>query len=242
MIEFRFIMHPGKLFIIPAPLGDGKPESVIPQGTLDILRTLHFFIVEELRTARRYLKKAGVKTPIEELAFLKLNEHTPERDIPALLQPVLEGNDMGLLSEAGAPAVADPGANLIALAHRRHIEVIPLVGPSSLLLALMASGLNGQSFAFAGYLPVKSGERRQRIRQLEKHSAVKRQTQLFIETPYRNQALLNDLLASCGPHTRLCIAANITMPDAYIRTQTIAEWKKTPVNINKKPCMFLIQG
>ena len=235
-------MQPGRLFLIPAPLGDGEVESVIPKGTLDILQALHFFVVEELRTARRYLKKAGIKTPLEELAFFELNEHTPETDIPALLQPVLEGNDMGLLSEAGVPAVADPGAGLVALAHRRHVKVIPLVGPSSLLLALMASGLNGQSFAFSGYLPVKSRERQQRIRQLEKRSIADRQTQLFIETPYRNHALLNDLLTCCAPHTRLCIAADITTPDAYIRTQTIAEWKKTSVDIHKKPCIFLIQG
>ena len=235
-------MRPGKLFLIPAPLGDCTVESVIPQGTLEILHKLHFFIVEELRTARRYLKKSGIKTPIEELTLLTLNEHTPEKDIPALLQPLLEGNDTGLLSEAGAPAVADPGASLVALAHRRHIEVIPLVGPSSLLLALMASGLNGQSFAFNGYLPVKSRERQQFIRQLEKRSVSGRQTQLFIETPYRNHALLNDLLSCCAPETQLCIAANITMPDAYIHTKTIAEWKKTEVAIHKKPCIFLIQG
>ena len=235
-------MHPGKLFLIPAPLGDGEIKAVIPQGTLDILCTLNIFIVEELRTARRYLKKAGVKKPIEELTFLELNEHTPEADIPALLQPVLEGNDTGLLSEAGAPAVADPGADLIALAHRRHIEVVPLAGPSSLLLALMASGLNGQSFAFAGYLPVKARERQKRIKQLEKYSVVGRQTQIFIETPYRNNALLNDLLACCALNTRLCIASNITMPDAYIHTKTIAEWKNTTVDICKKPCIFLMQG
>jgi len=235
-------MTPGKLFLIPAPLGDGEAEAVIPKGTLNILLSLRFFVVEELRTARRYLKKAGIKTPLEQIALFELNEHTPETDIPALLQPVLEGNDMGLLSEAGAPAVADPGSGLVALAHRRHVEVIPLVGPSSLLLALMASGLNGQSFAFSGYLPVKSRERLQRIRQLEKRSIAERQTQLFMETPYRNHALLNDLLTCCSPGTRLCIAADITMPDAYIRTQTIAGWKKTTVNIHKKPCIFLMQG
>ena len=235
-------MLPGKLFLIPVPLGDGAVEAVIPRGTLDILHTLRFFVVEELRPARRYLAKAGITTPMEQLTFFELNEHTPETDIAAFLQPVLEGNDIGLLSEAGSPAVADPGANLVALAHHRHIEVVPLVGPSSLLLALMASGLNGQSFAFAGYLPVKSRERQQRLRQLEKRSVTERQTQLFIETPYRNHALLDDVLACCAPRTRLCIAANITMPDAYIRTQTIAEWKKTELSIHKKPCIFLLQG
>jgi len=235
-------MHPGTLFLIPAPIGGGEIESVIPKGTLDILRSLRFFVVEELRTARRYFVKAGLNTPIELLTLMTLNEHTPEKDIPALLQPALEGNDIGLLSEAGAPAVADPGAALVALAHRSHIEVAPLVGPSSILLALMASGLNGQSFAFAGYLPVKARERQQQIRQLEKESVTKRQTQLFIETPYRNHALFDDLLTSCKPRTRLCIAAGITMPDAYIRTQTIGEWKKTLVDIRKKPCIFLLLG
>ena len=235
-------MQPGTLFLIPAPIGDGEIKAVIPQGTLDTLHTLRFFVVEETRTARRYLRKAGITTPMDQLVFFELNEHTPETDIPALLQPALEGHDIGLLSEAGVPAVADPGAGLVALAHKRHINVVPLVGPSSLLLALMASGLNGQSFAFAGYLPVKARERQQRIRQLEKRSIAEQQTQLFIETPYRNQALLDALLANCAPHTRLCIAADITMPDAYIRTHTIAEWKKTPVTIHKKPCIFLIQG
>jgi len=235
-------MHPGKLYLIPVPLGDGEVKVVIPQGTLDILHSLHFFTVEELRPAMRYLQKAGVITPVEQLTFFELNEHTPETDIAAFIKPVMEGNDMGLFSEAGVPAVADPGANLVALAHRRHVEVVPLTGPSSLLLALMASGLNGQSFAFNGYLPVKSGERQARLRQLEKRSITDRQTQLFMETPYRNQALLNDVLTVCAPGTRLCIAANITMPDVYIRTQTVAEWKKTAVDIHKKPCIFLLLG
>ena len=235
-------MNSGKLYLIPSPLGDTSIETVIPQGTLDILRSLRFFIVEELRTARRYLSKAGIETPIEQLVFSELNEHTPETEVPALLKPLLAGNDAGMISEAGLPAVADPGANLVALAQRRNIEVIPLVGPSSMFLALMASGLNGQSFAFSGYLPVKAPERKQRIRQLEKRSVSERQTQLFMETPYRNNALLADLLLCCAPDTRLCIAANITMPDAFIRTMTIAQWKKTTVDIHKKPCIFLLQG
>ena len=235
-------MKYGTLFLIPAPIGDVEAGTVLPQGTLEVTRGLRFFAVEELRTARRYLEKIGIKTPTEQLTLFELNEHTPKKDVPALLKPLLEGNDMGLLSEAGVPAVADPGADLVALAHRRHIEVVPLVGPSSLLLALMASGLNGQSFAFAGYLPVKSPERQKRLRQLEKRSIAEGQTQLFIETPYRNHALLQDLLAVCLPQTRLCIAAGITTQEAYIRTQTVAEWKKTEVDIHKKPCIFLIQG
>ncbi len=235
-------MNTGKLFLLPAPLGEGAVEDVIPQGTMAIVHSLRFFVVEELRTARRYLRKAGIPAAIDTLTFFELNEHTPETDIETFLQPLLTGNDMGLLSEAGAPAVADPGANLVALAHRKNIEVIPLVGPSSLLLALMASGLNGQSFAFAGYLPVKNPDRQQRLRQLEKRSIAERQTQLFIETPYRNHALLEDMLAVCLPETRLCVAANITQPDAFIRTQTVGEWKKTAVDIHKKPCIFLMQG
>jgi 16S rRNA (cytidine1402-2'-O)-methyltransferase len=163
----------GKLYLIPAPLSDGAPvEAVIPTGTLDILRTVRYFVVEELRTARRYLSKAGISVPIDSLHFFELNEHTPqELDISPYLQAAIDGHDIALLSEAGAPAVADPGARLVRLAHQKNIAVVPLTGPSSLLLALMASGLNGQHFAFAGYLPIKSPERQQRLRQLEKRSA-----------------------------------------------------------------------
>ena len=228
--------------MLPSLLGDVVVETVIPHGTLSVLRQLRFFVVEELRTARRYLKKAGVTEPIDSLTFFELNEHTPEIDIISFLRPALDGHDMGLLSEAGVPAVADPGANLVALAHKKNVEVIPLVGPSSLLLALMASGLNGQSFAFVGYLPVKTQERQQYLRKLEKRSITEKQTQLFIETPYRNHALLDDILAVCNAGSHLCIAANITLPDAFIQTKTIAEWKKTSVDIHKKPCIFLMQG
>ena len=228
----------GTLFLIPAPIGDGDVETVIPRGTLDILRGLRFFAVEELKTARRYLRKAGITAPMEKLTLFELNEHTSKADLPALLQPLLEGSDMGLISEAGVPAVADPGADLAALAHSRHIKVVPLTGPSSLLLALMASGLNGQSFAFNGYLPVKPMERQKRLRQLEKHSITERQTQLFMETPYRNQSLLKDLLAVCSPRTRLCLAVSISTPEEFIKTLTVAEWKKTEIDIHKNPCIF----
>jgi 16S rRNA (cytidine1402-2'-O)-methyltransferase len=197
--------------------------------------------VEELRTARRYLSKSGIGVPIDNLHFFELNEHTPsEQDISVYLQAAIEGNNVGLLSEAGVPAVADPGARLVRLAHQKNIPVIPLTGPSSLLLALMASGLNGQQFAFAGYLPVKPPERKQRLLQLEKRSTAEQQTQLFIEAPYRNEALLADILNVCRPNTLLCIAANLTEPDAYIKTQTIALWKTTTVELNKKPCVFLL--
>lgn len=232
----------GKLYLIPAPLGDSAPvDMVIPAGTLSILRSIRYFVVEELRTARRYLSKAGIGVPIDSLHFFELNEHTPqEQDIAPYLQAALEGHHVGLLSEAGVPAVADPGARLVRLAHQKNIAVVPLTGPSSLLLALMASGLNGQSFAFAGYLPIKSHERQQRLRLLEKRSAAEQQTQLFIETPYRNEALLADMLSTCHPGTLLCIAANLTEPDAFIKTQTIAEWKTTTVDLHKKPVVFLL--
>jgi 16S rRNA (cytidine1402-2'-O)-methyltransferase len=235
-------MTSGKLYLIPAPLGDGPIEAVIPAGSLSTLRAIRYFVVEELRTARRYISKASIGAPIDSLTFFELNEHTPEeQDISSFLQPALDGHAIGLLSEAGVPAVADPGSRLVLLAHKKNIEVVPLIGPSSLLLALMASGLNGQQFAFAGYLPVKQNERQQRLRTLEKRSAVEHQTQLFIETPYRNQALLADILTTCRPDTLVCVASNLTQPDAFIKTATVREWKDHKnIAIHKKPCVFLL--
>ncbi|MDR2358707.1 MAG: SAM-dependent methyltransferase [Prevotellaceae bacterium] len=231
----------GKLYLIPAPIGGSPLDEVIPQGTLAVLRRLQYFVVEEARTARRYLSKANIATPIDALTFFTLNEHTAPETIAPFLQPALDGYDVGLLSEAGVPAVADPGAALVRLAHVKRIAVVPLVGPSSLLLALMASGLNGQSFAFAGYLPVKPHERQQRIKQLERLSASGKQTQLFIETPYRNQSLFNDILKTAAPATHVCLAANLTQPDAFVRTASVAEWKAAPPpDIHKKPCIFLL--
>jgi len=231
----------GTLYLLPTPIGEGNIETVIPSGTLEIVRTIDYFVVEELRTARRYLSKVKIGKAIDELTFFELNEHTAPETITPFLQPALEGHSIGLLSEAGAPAVADPGAALVRLAHEKNIPVVPLVGPSSLLLALMASGLNGQSFAFVGYLPVKSHERQQRIKQLEKRSTAEQQTQLFIETPYRNLSLFDEILKTALPHTQFCVAANLTQPDAFIRTATIAEWKRQPApDIHKKPCIFLL--
>lgn len=230
----------GKLYLIPSPLGDNEPTEVIPQPVLDRLKGLRTFVVEEIRTARRYLSKAGLKGHIGELEFHELNEHTSDTEIDGYLHLFEEGNDVALISEAGLPAVADPGAQLVALAHRNGIEVIPSVGPSSLMLSLMASGLNGQSFAFCGYLPAKTDERRNRLKTIEKVSSTHRQTQIFIETPYRNDSMLSDILAVCHSGTKLCIAANITMPDAFIKTMTIAEWKNSGITIGKRPCVFLI--
>ena len=230
----------GRLYLIPSPLGDNDPSEVIPQPVLESLKRFRTFVVEEVRTARRYLSKAGLKGHIGELQFHELNEHTDAATVEGYLRLFDGGNDVALISEAGLPAVADPGAQLVALAHRHGIEVVPAVGPSSLMLALMASGLNGQSFAFCGYIPAKTEERRSRLRTLEKISGQLRQTQILIETPYRNDSLFADILAVCGASTRVCVAANITMPDAYIRTKKVSEWKKEGLVIGKRPCVFLI--
>ena len=233
-------MSKGCLYLIPSPLGDNDPAEVIPSPVLDSLRNFKTFVVEEVRTARRYLSRAGLKGSIGDLEFHELNEHTDQTTVESYLKLFEDGNDVALISEAGLPAVADPGAQLVALAHRHGITVIPAVGPSSLMLALMASGLNGQSFAFCGYIPAKTDERRSRLRTLEKVSAQLKQTQILIETPYRNDALFADILSTCSPSVRLCVAANITMPDAYIKTRKVGEWKKEGLVIGKRPCVFLI--
>lgn len=230
----------GKLYLIPSPLGDYAPEEVIPAPALERIRTITRFVVEETRTARRYLSAAGLKGHIGELEFHELNEHTKPEEVDAYLRLFEDGTDVGLISEAGLPAVADPGSLLVALCHRNDIEVVPFVGPSSLMMALMSSGLNGQSFAFRGYIPVKTEERRKALKDIEKLSSQLKQTQIFIETPYRNDSMLADILATCGPSTRLTLAANITMPDAYIRTKKVSEWKKSVPVIGKRPCVFLI--
>lgn len=230
----------GRLFLIPSPLGENDPAEVIPAPVLKSLEGFRTFVVEEVRTARRYLSKAGLKGHIGELEFHELNEHTEQAEIEGYIKLFDNGNDVALISEAGLPAVADPGAQLVALAHRNGIEVIPAVGPSSLMLALMASGLNGQSFAFCGYIPAKTDERRSRLKTLEKVSGQLHQTQILIETPYRNDSLFADILAVCSPSVKVCVAANIKMPDAYIRTMSISQWKKQGIVIGKRPCVFLI--
>jgi 16S rRNA (cytidine1402-2'-O)-methyltransferase len=233
-------MSTGKLYLIPSPLGENDPAEVIPAPVLKSLEGFGTFVVEEIRTARRYLSKAGLKGRIGELQFFELNEHTDQATIEGYVRLFDNGNDVALISEAGLPAVADPGAQLVSLAHKHGIEVIPAVGPSSLMLALMASGLNGQSFAFCGYIPAKTEERRNRLRTLEKVSGQLKQTQILIETPYRNDSLFNDILSVCNASTKVCVAANITMPDAYIKTKKVAEWKKEGLTIGKRPCVFLI--
>ena len=233
-------MTQGKLYLIPAPLGEGDPAEVIPAPVLAKACALDCFVVEEVRTARRYLSRAGLKGRIDALEFHTLNEHTTPDEVRALLPLFENGRDVGYLSEAGLPAVADPGAALVALCHEAGITVVPLSGPSSLLLALMGSGLNGQSFAFRGYLPIKEGERARAIRELEKTSAALNQTQIFIETPYRNDALFTDLLKGLSPAVRLCIAADLTLPTQTLLTRTVGEWRRAPYSIGKRPCVFLL--
>lgn len=229
----------GKLYLIPSPLGEYDPQEVLPRPVLDVACGLKCFVVEELRTARRFLSAAGLKGQIETLEFHTLNEHTQPQEVDALAA-LFDKGDVGLISEAGLPAVADPGAALVALCHRQGIEVVPLVGPSSLMLALMASGLNGQSFAFRGYLPAKTEERRSAVRDLERLSKSLDQSQIFIETPYRNDSLLKDLLQFLQPSTSLTVAADLTLPTAFIRTRTVAAWRRDPVTIGKRPCVFIV--
>ena len=230
----------GKLYLIPTPIGDNSPADVLPQSTLQALQSVGIYVAEEIRTARRFLSSAGLKGKIDGIRFYELSEHSVQSDAESYLKFLLDGEDVAVVSEAGLPAVADPGAMLVALAQKAGVEVVPMVGPSSLMLALMASGLNGQRFEFNGYLPVRQEERRVELLKVEKHSASENCTELFIETPYRNDAMLGDILACCRPTTRLCIAANIMMPDAYIRTMQVAEWRAKPVEIGKRPCVFLI--
>lgn len=230
----------GKLYLIPTPLGDYDPALVLPAPVFEVISTLKTFVVEEVRTARRFLSAAGLKGHIGELEFHELNEHTAPAEVDAFANLFADGNNVGLLSEAGLPAVADPGALLVALCHREGIKVVPLTGPSSLMMALMASGLNGQSFAFNGYLPVKPEERRNALKNLEKRSSQLHQSQIFIETPYRNDSLLADILATCGGHTKVCVAADITLESAYIKTRTVEQWKREVPVIGKRPCVFII--
>ena len=229
------------LYLIPTFLSDNTVQQVFPLDVINIIQDLKQFVVEDIRTARRFLLKMEYSGSIYLLNFKELNEHSKKNEIASLLPYLLE-NDTGLLSEAGTPCVADPGAELVRLAHANGIKVVPLVGPSSILMALMASGLDGQSFAFVGYLPVKQNERKKRLRVLEKRSANERQTQIFIETPYRNIRLLEDIIKCCRISTMLTIAADISGKNEFIRTQTVQQWKKKLPDIHKIPAVFLLQA
>jgi len=231
----------GTLYLIPVPLGPTAPQESLPANVLATVRVLTYFVVEQAKTARAFLKAAGTDTPLQELQLEELNEHTKADALDRLLTPLRAGHDIGLLSEAGCPAVADPGANLVALAQKENIRVVPLIGPSSLLLALMASGLNGQRFAFQGYLPAKEAERTKTLRDLESESRKRQQTQLFIETPYRNQAMFESILQNCLPTTQLTVATDLTLNSESVLTRTIAQWKKqTPPEIERRPTVFLL--
>lgn len=233
---------PGTLYLVPSPLGEGELDRVIPSKVAELLCSLQLFFAEELRTVRRYLSKAGLKGKLDSVQMFELNEHTGLQEIEGYLNMLLEGRDAALVSEAGLPAVADPGAQLVALAHKYDVRVVPLSGPSSLMMALMSSGLNGQCFAFTGYLPVKSAERRDKIKTIERISLQLNQSQIIIETPYRNQSLFEELLALCNPRTRLCVAANITMEDEFIKTKTVAQWRNNHMVIGKRPCVFVLMA
>ncbi|WP_028449811.1 SAM-dependent methyltransferase [Chitinibacter tainanensis] len=233
----------GTLYLIPVPLGGDTLEHILPPEVLHIARTLTHFVVENAKTTRAHLKLFGTPHELRSLSMAELSEHTKPQEVSALLQPLLDGHDVGLLSEAGCPGVADPGARLVQLAHQRGVRVMPLVGPSSLLLALMGSGANGQKFRFNGYLPADAGQRLQTIRQLETISAKEGQAELFIETPYRNPALFSALRDTLKPGTRLTVACDLTLPSQEILTLDIASWKKRPEpQLNKRPTVFILQA
>lgn len=232
---------PGTLYLIPTPLGDTPLEQVLPQATRRITQGLNTFIVEHPKTARAFLKQVGSALPLQQLTLLELNEHTKANELNTLLAPLLAGQDVGLISEAGCPAVADPGADLVRLAHRHGIRVKPLVGPSSILLALMGSGLVGQRFAFHGYLPAKPEERAKSLRELEKRAEKEDAAQAFIETPYRNRTMLESILASCRDDTLLTLACDLTLYTEQVMTRSIEDWRMVgDMLINRRPCVFLL--
>jgi 16S rRNA (cytidine1402-2'-O)-methyltransferase len=236
-----YMSEKGILYLIPTTLGDtAETADVIPVKVNQVINTIDEYIVENEKSARHYLKKAGLVKPLQEIILHTLNQHTEPVAISTYLNSIKLGKNMGVISEAGCPGIADPGAEVVRLAHANNIKVVPLVGPSSILLALMASGFNGQSFTFNGYLPKERSERIKKIKELERISIQKNQTQLFIETPYRNMHLMEDILVSCESKTRLCIACDITLPTEFIKTKSIAEWKKQIPEINKRPTIFLI--
>lgn len=238
------VPHTGRLYLVPMPLGaESDPRAVLPPATLETAMQLRYFIAENARTARRMLTRLPLAVPIQQVNFEELNEHTRPESIPPLLAPLLAGEDVGLVSEAGCPGIADPGAALVAAAHARGITVVPLVGPSSILLALMASGLNGQAFTFHGYLPVDAAARTAKLTELEAASAASGATQLFIETPYRNEALFAALVSDARPTTRLTIAADLTLATEMIISHPISTWRKTPCPaLASRPAIFALQA
>jgi 16S rRNA (cytidine1402-2'-O)-methyltransferase len=233
-------MKKGTLYLIPVPIGEDALHT-IPVHVIELVHRLDYFIAERAKTARRYIKSTGTERPISELHFAELNKRTTPEEKSSLLDPAMQGHDMGLLSEAGCPGVADPGAEIVAMAHRQGIKVVPLVGPSSILLALMASGMNGQQFAFWGYLSPKRPELAKELKRLEGISAREKQTQIFIETPYRNQAFIEVALQTLQPGTRFCMALDLTTPEEYVKNLSIKEWQKEKLpDVHKRPAIFLL--
>ncbi|MCB0450822.1 MAG: SAM-dependent methyltransferase [Confluentibacter sp.] len=230
----------GKLFLIPTTLGDNDPLEVLPIKVKQIIDQIDTFIVENDKTARHFIKRISPEKSQPALKMFHLNKHTDAVDLPTFLEPCLNGVNVGLLSEAGCPGIADPGADVVKIAHKKNIKVVPLVGPSSILMALMGSGMNGQRFAFNGYLPIDKGERKSEIKRLERLSFEQDQSQLFIETPYRNNKMLEDLCSVLDQNTNICVACDITLPTEFIKTQTASQWKKNSVDLHKRPTLFIL--
>jgi len=228
------------LYLIPVTLGDTLHDKVFPSYNIKVIEQIKYFIVENVREARRFLRKASSSIVIDDLTFYELNKHTLATEVSAYLKPLENGESMGVISDAGCPGIADPGADVVMIAQEKGLKVVPLIGPSSITLSIMSSGFNGQSFAFNGYLPIKAPERLKMIKKMEERIYKEAQTQLFIETPYRNDKLLSELLTYCQPMTKLCIACNVTCDDEYIRTLTIKKWKKQKLEIGKRPTIFLL--
>lgn len=230
----------GILYLLPVTLGESAYDQVIPIYNNKIVQEIDVFIVENIKIARRFIKRVAPEKQIDDLVFYEINKRTNMDMLPTFFKPIFEGKNIGVISDAGCPGVADPGADVVALAHENNIKVVPLVGPSSLLLSLMASGFNGQSFCFNGYLPKEQKDRVRKLKELERIANTQKQTQLFIETPYRNQHVFDDLLSNCNSLSKLCIAVDITLPSEQILTKTIAEWQNFKIDLTKRPCVFLI--
>jgi len=233
-------MQKGKLYLIPVTLGSNNLEQTLPKSVFEIINEIEHYIVENIKSAVNFLKQAGIKKKIQDLTFYELNVNTNEYNITNYLDAALNGENIGLISEAGVPCVADPGAVIVSLAHQKDVKVVPLVGPSSIILALMASGLNGQNFSFNGYLPIDKNKRKQKIKDLEKKVKSENETQIFIEAPHRNDKLLDEIINNCDDSIKLCIAKNITMEDELITTKKIADWKNRKITIGKNPAIFLL--
>jgi len=231
----------GNLYLIPTRLGDNAPLEVLPISVKKIIESVDYYIVENEKTARRFIKKISSGKSQASLKIYILNKYTEPSELPSFLEACQSGKSVGLLSEAGCPGIADPGAEIVKIAHQKNIRVIPMVGPSSILLALMSSGMNGQSFTFNGYLPIDKSERKAKLKQLERLSFEQNQSQIFIETPYRNNKMLEDICSALQNQTRLCVACDITLPTEYIKTKTVDEWKRTTVDLHKRPAIFIIQ-